>query len=212
MIDAKEIADILLELDAVSISVDQPFRWASGLNAPIYCDNRTLISFVKQREIVRDAFVDAIKGQAWEPSVIAGTATAGIPHAAWIAEAMKRPMVYVRGAAKGHGKRNQLEGTLPPNAQVVLVEDLISTGTSSLNAARAIQESGAQLLGIVAIFEYGLKRAETAFREAGIKRVTLTQLDILLAQLERRGGLSPGIQASFRAWQDDPVSWSDQHG
>lgn len=210
---AKVIAEILLNLKAVSIEPHQPFTWASGMKSPIYCDNRLIISTVNQRQMVIETFAQTLASQYGpDVDVIAGTATAGIPHAAWLAHKTAKPMVYVRSSAKGHGKQNLIEGTLSQGAKTVLIEDLISTGGSSLKAADALKEAGAQVLGIIAIFEYGLKKAATAFESAQLPHQTLTDLPTLLNVAVEKKLLSKDDCAIVEAWQQDPAAWSKARG
>ena len=208
----EQVAKILLELNAVALSLDPPFTWASGRLSPIYCDNRLIISSPRHRKQVAASFVARIRAAGWRPDVIAGTATAGIPHAAWVADAMDLPMVYVRGAAKGHGKQNRIEGSLTAGSKVVLIEDLISTGGSSIEAARGVQEAGGDLLGVAAIFTYGLPRAKERFGQAQMDFVTLTDFNTLMAVAVAEGTLSPDDQQVIASWQVDPGAWSTQRG
>ncbi|MBN2715338.1 MAG: orotate phosphoribosyltransferase, partial [Deltaproteobacteria bacterium] len=183
----KEIAKILLELNAVALRLDPPFTWASGRFSPIYCDNRLIISSTEDRKTVADGFVKLIAQNGWQPDVIAGTATAGIPHAAWVADILDLPMVYVRGSAKGHGKENRIEGTLRAGQKVVLIEDLISTGKSSIDAANGVVDAGGDLLGVAAIFTYGLPVAAQQFTDAGMAFDTLTSFETLMDVAEELG-------------------------
>jgi len=206
----EQIAEILLDLKAVSVSPRQPFTWASGLRAPLYCDNRLIISTVAQRRIVIEGFVALMQELDWKPEVVAGTATAGIPHAAWLAEALSLPMIYIRSAEKKHGKKNRIEGTLPTGAEVVVIEDLISTGGSSISAAQGVEEAGGRVLGIAAIFRYGMSRADKAFAEADINYASLTDLPALLDVALRRGYLVEDERQAVLAWREDPALWSQQ--
>ncbi|CAM2066301.1 Orotate phosphoribosyltransferase [Sulfidibacter corallicola] len=207
-----EIATLLLELGAVSVSPNEPFTWTSGLKSPIYCDNRLIISTVDQRRRVARGFVDLMKQNDWQPDLVAGTATAGIPHGAWVADRLDLPMVYVRSAEKKHGKKNLIEGRVPDGASVVVVEDLISTGGSCIKAAQALEEQGAKVLGVVAIFQYGLPKAAAGFAEANLNYSTLTNMSALLDVAIESGRLSAGDRASLVAWQEDPAAWSVRHG
>jgi orotate phosphoribosyltransferase len=208
----RRIAEILLNLDAVALRVDPPFTWASGRYSPVYCDNRLLMSSPQSRKEVARGFVSLIKQNRWEPDVIAGTATAGIPHAAWVADLMNLPMIYIRGAAKSHGKTNKIEGRLEPGQQVVLIEDLISTGGSSLNAAGAIIGNQASLKGIAAIFTYGLKTAEENFNTANISVSTLTDFATLMELAKENGSLTDEQKQIIVSWQADPSEWSKKRG
>lgn len=211
MATANHIARVLVDLGAVVVAPDKPFRWASGLLSPIYCDNRLLIGNVTARSLVCDAFVALIKNQGWQPDVIAGTATAGIPHAAWVAHACALPMAYVRSSHKAHGRGNQIEGAAVGGKNVVLIEDLISTGGSSIEAANALAESGARVLAILAIFEYGMAKAETNFQRADLIRRSLCGLTELTAMLQQDRLLSSDQARELALWQSDPASWSAAH-
>lgn len=208
----RTIAKILLDIGAVSLRVDPPFTWASGRLAPIYCDNRLLLSDPVRRRTVARALADLIERSGFQPEVIAGTATAGIPHAAWLADLLELPMVYVRAAAKAHGKENLVEGRLERGQKVVLIEDLVSTGVSSVAAAKGLVSAGAELLGVVAIFSYGLETAAERFGEAGIPYRTLTSFDVLLREALERGVLTPASKAILADWQKDPSAWSVTRG
>lgn len=209
MRDAKAIAKILLDLGAVSLSPKAPFTWASGLRSPLYCDNRLIISTVEERRTVIQSFVDTIKDQGWAPDVIAGTATAGIPHGAWVAEAMGLPMVYVRSSSKKHGKQNLIEGRLQKGQKVVVIEDLISTGGSCIKAADALVEAGAEVIGVVAIFQYGLDKSVKAFADASLPYTTLSNLDALLAQAVASESINEEESGLVADWRKDPQAWSD---
>lgn len=206
------IARSLMEIGAVSLRADPPFVWASGRLSPIYCDNRLLMADPERRREVARGFATRIAEREWNPEVIAGTATAGIPHAAWLADLLELPMVYVRGAAKGHGKENRIEGRLERKQRVVLVEDLISTGGSSLEAAQALVDAGAELCGVVAIFTYGLQVAARRFSDAGVALATLTDFDQLMDEALAQGRLSASEKAVIADWKRDPGEWSASRG
>ena len=212
MNDKTRIAEILLDLKAVSPSPMNPFTWASGMRSPIYCDNRLIISNVKARRAVIAAFVRLLENLEVAPEVVAGTATAGIPHAAWLAESLSLPMIYVRSSEKKHGKQNRIEGKLNQGAKVIVIEDLISTGGSSVSAARGIQEAGGEVLGVVAIFQYGMDRARNTFGEAGIAYDTLTDLATLLDVAVEKGYLTGAEKVLMAEWRLDPAAWSEKHG
>jgi len=164
---ARKVAEILLNAKAVKLNVKEPFTYTSGLISPIYTDNRVLISYVEERDTIVDGFIDLIKERGLKPDYIAGTATAGIPWAAFVAEKMKLPMVYVRNKPKGHGAGKQIEGMLTKGKSVLIIEDLVSTGGSALNSVNAIRNEGKGIVHeVFAIFSYGMDKAETAFREA----------------------------------------------
>jgi orotate phosphoribosyltransferase len=206
----RDIARILLDLKAVSLRIDPPFTWTSGRLAPIYCDNRLIMSDPAGRKRVAAGFKSLIAEKGFNPDVIAGTATAGIPHAAWLADLMDLPMVYVRGAAKGHGKQNRIEGRLEPGKTVVLIEDLISTGGSSVSAAEGLKEAGARVPAVLAIFTYGLDSARKAFADAGIPLFTLTSFDVLAEEAAGSGRLGRSDLETLAAWQRNPARWSEK--
>ncbi len=212
MSDKQEIAGILLDLKAVSVSPRKPFTWASGLKSPLYCDNRLIISTVEERRVVVNAFLNLMEEKGWKPDVVAGTATAGIPHAAWIAERLSVPMIYVRSSEKKHGRKNLIEGSLPPGAEVVVIEDLISTGGSSVKAAIGVQEAGGKVLGVAAIFQYGMEKARACFEEAGLPFATLTDLESLLDVAGDKGLLSEEEKTLVSQWRQDPPAWSETYG
>ena len=162
---SEQVAEKLLAIEAVNLKPDQPYTWASGLKAPIYCDNRLIMSFPETRDFIEQALADLIKTQFEDVEVVAGTATAGIPHAAFVANILNLPMIYVRSSAKDHGKENAIEGYLKPGSKVVMVEDLISTGGSVLDAASKVEQAGGEVIGCAAIFNYMLESGQQAFSE-----------------------------------------------
>ena len=180
----REIINALLEIKAVELRVDKEnwFTWASGIKSPIYCDNRLTMSYPKIRKQIAEGFVKKIKELYPNVDYIVGTATAGIPHAAWISDIMDLPMLYVRGSAKDHGKTNQIEGKYEKGKKVVVIEDLISTGLSSLKVAKALEEAGAVVLGVVVIFSYELKKAQDAFAADKVEYHTLTNYNYLIEE------------------------------
>lgn len=197
------IAQALLRAGAVHLRPDEPFTFASGLRSPIYCDNRLLIGDVAARRAVVAAFIDACVGA----EIVAGTATAGIPWAAWAAEALALPMVYVRGAAKGHGRGRQIEGASVAGRRLVLLEDTISTGESALAAAAALRAEGAELLGCVCIFTWGWRATAEAFVAAGLPLAPLTTLGVLLDVAAADGALGNAQRALVEDWVADPQGW-----
>lgn len=201
MTSAKEIAQELLAIKAVALQPHQYFTWTSGIQSPIYCDNRLIMSYPSVRRKIAQALSQVIKEHYPQVQVVAGTATAGIPHAAWVSDLLDLPMVYVRDSAKKHGKTNQIEGRLTPGAKVVIVEDLISTGLSSLKVAQALKEAGCQVLGVVAIFSYELKKAQEAFAEAGVSYHTLTNYDALIEAALEADYIAQEDVASLLEWR-----------
>lgn len=208
MTNAEALAAALLRAGAVHIQPERPFTFASGLRSPIYCDNRLLIGDVAARRVVMPAFVAACEGA----EIVAGTATAGIPWAAWAAEALALPMAYVRGAAKGHGRGRQVEGAAVAGRRVALLEDTISTGESALAAAQALRAEGAELTGCVCIFTWGWPATRAAFAAAGLPLVALTSLPELLAAAGRAGTIGQAQHALIEDWLADPPGWAARHG
>lgn len=200
MMTKQEIAKILLHVGAVTLSPDEPFTWASGIQSPIYCDNRLIMSDPGGRRRIAEGMAASIKANYPDTTVIAGTATAGIPHAAWIADILGLPMVYVRSKAKDHGRSKQIEGKIKPEDRAVIVEDLISTGGSSLTAADALQEAGVQVEGVVSIFTYGLESADQAFEKAGLSYTSLTDFNALAEVATRSGAIREESVASLLDW------------
>ncbi|WP_064200585.1 orotate phosphoribosyltransferase [Brevibacillus brevis] len=204
MTTAKQIAANLLEIGAVHLRPEQPFTWTSGIKSPIYCDNRITMSYPHVRRAVARAFADLIKEQYPDAQVVAGTATAGIPHAAWVAELLDLPMIYVRDKAKGHGRQNQIEGALAAGQKVVVIEDLISTGGSSLKAAQAVQAEGGEVLGVVAIFSYQFPDAQALFEEAGIPCSTISNYTTLLEVASEQGVITSEQEKVLGEWRKSP--------
>ena len=178
----RKLAKELLAIEAVALRPNNYFTWTSGIKSPIYCDNRITMSYPSIRREIAAGMVEVIKEKYPAVEVVAGTATAGIPHAAWVSELLDLPMIYVRDSAKKHGKTNQIEGRVLEGQKVVIIEDLISTGLSSLKVAKALREAGAEVLGVVAIFSYELKKAQAAFEEAEVEYITLTNYPVLVEE------------------------------
>ncbi|MBU0906073.1 MAG: orotate phosphoribosyltransferase [Firmicutes bacterium] len=197
-----EIAHALLSIGAVELRPNDPFTWASGIKSPIYCDNRLTMSSPVVRKQIAVALARSIEDAFPETEVVAGTATAGIPHAAWVSDVLNLPMVYVRSKAKEHGRGNQIEGKLSKGQKVVVIEDLISTGGSSIEAVKALREQGCEVLGVVCIFTYHLKRADDMFEEQGIPYVSLTNFDALIevATLEKK--ISDDDKPQLNEWHE----------
>lgn len=203
----EQIAAHLLRIKAVALRPQQPFTWTSGIKSPIYCDNRLTMSYPEVRELIADAFAAVIRERYPEVEVIAGTATAGIPHAAWAAQKLNLPMAYVRDKAKGHGKENQIEGLIKEGQKVIVIEDLISTGGSSIKAAKAVEQAGATPLAVLAIFSYQLDKATQAFAEAGIKLESLSNYTALMEVALREGTIQESELELLRSWRQDPASF-----
>ena len=200
----QQVAQNLLAIKAVFLSPNDPFTWASGIKSPIYCDNRLTMSFPKVRRLIAKGLAEKIKKQFPEVEVIAGTATAGIPHAAWVAEILDLPMVYIRSKAKDHGKGNQIEGQITPGQKMVVIEDLISTGGSVLEACQAAKREGADVLGVAAIFTYELPKGATNFNTAQLPLVTLTNYTTLVQTALEEGYISEDDLALLTDWKHDP--------
>lgn len=201
---AREVASHLLAIGAVHLRPEEPFTWTSGIKSPIYCDNRITMSHPAIRTKIADAFVQTIRERFPDAEVIAGTATAGIPHGAWIADKMELPMIYVRDKAKGHGRQNQIEGSISKGQKVVVIEDLISTGGSSLKAAQAVQAEGAEVLGVVAIFSYQFPDAEALFNDASVPFATLSNYTSLLSVAKEQGIITPEQESVLVEWRKSP--------
>lgn len=206
----RALAQKLLKIGAISLSPEDPFTWSSGLRAPVYCDMRLTLGYPELRSSITSAFADVVRARKSPVDVVAGTATAGIPQAALLAERLARPMVYVRSKAKGHGRRRRIEGVLRSGSRVVLVEDLVSTGGSALEAAEALGEKGAEVELVVALFSYGLPAATRRFEKAGVPVETLLELPALLEVAEATGELEAEALAQLRAWREDPRAWSER--
>jgi orotate phosphoribosyltransferase len=204
-----EIARMLLQVEAVSLRPDPPFRYASGLLSPIYCDNRILISCPQERQQVAVALAGLLRQRAIPADVIAGTATAGIPHAAWLASELGLPMVYVRGQVKDHGQERLVEGRLAAGQRVVVVEDLVTTGGSALRTVAALREAGASVGHVLSIFSYGFPETGGAFAQADVEFHPLTTLPVLLEVAVERGNLSAEEAALVEEWAADRFGWSE---
>ena len=205
---AERLARALLDIEAVTLRPSDPFTWASGWLSPIYCDNRLIMGYPEIRTQTTEGFAALIKQHGLVPEVIAGTATAGIPHAAWLAQSMRKPMVYVRSKPKPHGRGNQIEGPVHAGQQVVVIEDLVSTGKSSMAAVRALRAQGVEVQAVLAIFSYGFAAASEVFGGAGLPCYTLSNYDTLLEVAAARGQISDLEREALKAWRADPQAWS----
>lgn len=202
-----KIASHLLEIEAVFLRPNEPFTWASGIKSPIYCDNRLTLSYPQVRKEIAVGLAELIKQHYPEADVVAGTATAGIPHAAWVSDVLQLPMVYVRSSAKSHGKGNQIEGKLSKGQKVVVVEDLISTGGSAITAAEALRNEGCEVLGIVAIFTYGLEKGHQRLAEANLQAEALTNYSALLQTAVEKGYVEQSDVETLENWRENPEEW-----
>lgn len=202
-----KIAKDLLEIEAVFLSPSEPFTWASGIKSPIYCDNRITMSYPKVRKEIAQGLADKIKEAYPDVEVIAGTATAGIPHAAWVAEILDLPMVYIRSKPKDHGKGNQIEGRIFEGQKMVVIEDLISTGGSVLEAAEAAKREGANVLGVAAIFTYELPKGKANFTNAEMPLLTLTNYSVLIEAALEEKYIDETELNLLKEWKQDPENW-----
>ena len=208
----EKVAKILLDIKAISLSSKKPFKYTSGILSPIYTDCRLLISFPKERREIIKYYLDAIKSSKISVDVVAGTATAGIPWASWIADFFNLPMIYVRGKTKEHGKRNQVEGLIKKGQNVVVIEDLISTGTSSIETAKAIRSVGASAPYVFSIMTYGLKKAEDSFKQNNIKLISLTNFQTVVDTAQKHNYINIKDQKMLLEWVKDPDSWGKNMG
>lgn len=204
---AKKTAELLLQINAIKLTPENPFTWASGWKSPIYCDNRIILSYPTIRNYVRDEMAKQVENLYGKPDVIAGVATGAIGIGMLVAESLGLPFVYVRPEPKSHGRQNQIEGYLEPNQNVVVIEDLISTGKSSLNAVDALKESGANIKGMIAIFTYGFSVANENFEKKGIELHTLSDYDHLIKQASETNYIKEAQLNTLLAWKNNPAEW-----
>ncbi len=206
----KEIAQRLLQIKAIKLSPQKPFTWASGLKSPIYCDNRLIPSYPEIRKVVLEGFIN--KAKVFEPfDVVAGIATGGIPYGTLLADRLNLPFVYVRSKAKEHGHQNLVEGELPTGARVLVIEDLISTGGSSLSAVKAIRTKGVHVVGVLAVFTYGFEQATESFAAASCPLDTLTNYTVLLEEALKTRYIQSEDLETLKEWRQNPKDWSDKH-
>ncbi|MDY3118390.1 MAG: orotate phosphoribosyltransferase [Peptoniphilus sp.] len=205
----KEVCDYLLDVGAVSLSPKAPFTWASGIKSPIYCDNRLILSYPEARKVIEEALANLVEEKFPEAEAILGTATAGIPHASYVSWILDLPSGFIRSKAKDHGKNKRIEGAFQEGEKVVVVEDLFSTGGSSIDAAKACEEEGLKVVGIVSIFSYELKAAEENFKKSGFKYASLATFPELAKVAVSRGDLSKEEEGKLNRWREDPYdeSW-----
>ena len=208
---ALALANFLLQIKAIKLNPANPFTWASGLKSPIYCDNRITLSYPNIRTFIREAFVKMCTERYGKPDLIAGVATGGIPQGALVAQELGLPFCYVRSEAKSHGLNNQVEGIVPQGASVIVIEDLVSTGKSSLAAVEALREKGANVKGMMAIFTYQLPAAAEAFKNAGCDLVTISNYEALIAKAVEEKYVSDDQMASLMEWRKNPQAWSEAH-
>lgn len=205
---AKTTAELLLQIKAIKLEPQEPFTWASGWKSPIYCDNRIVLSYPTIRNFIREHFARQIEDLYGKPDVIAGVATGAIGIGMLVADYLSLPFVYVRPEAKSHGRKNQIEGRLEPGQNVVVIEDLISTGKSSLNAVKALKEAEANIKGMLAIFSYGFDTAEENFKEANVDLHTLSDYENLIENAQRTNYITTSEAETLREWRKDPSTWN----
>lgn len=205
----KEVAKGLLSIKAVFLSPEKPFTWASGIKSPVYCDNRLVLGYPEVRTLVENGIAETVKREYPEAEALMGTSTAGIAHAAIAAQFLGLPMGYVRGAAKDHGRNNRIEGRLEPGMKVVVVEDLISTAGSCVETVEALREAGAEVLGIVSIFTYGLQKGIDRLEAAGVRNVSLSDFDTLIEVAAEENYVRAEQLPLLRRFIANPQSWLD---
>ncbi len=212
MEENKLIAKDLLDIKAVFLRPSEPFTWASGIKSPIYCDNRLTLSYPRVRKDIEQGLADLIKEKFPDAECLMGTATAGIAHAALVADILDLPMGYVRGGAKSHGRNNRIEGEVKEGMKVVVIEDLISTGGSSLECVQALRDTGCEVVGLVAIFTYGLEKATVNFKNANCQYATLTNYDTLIEVAKAHDYIKEADMEKLKAWKVDPSdeSWMNK--
>lgn len=204
---SRDVAEVLLQIKAVKLNLQNPYTWASGILSPIYCDNRKTLSYVQARKIIKESFVE--KAQLFMPfNAIAGVATAGIPHGMMLADALNMPFVYVRDKAKGHGMQNRIEGELRGNERVLVIEDLISTGGSSLKAVEALLDFGCDVVGVLAIFSYGFDSAKESFDAHQLPFDTLSNYQDLIALAAEVGYIKDSDVEMLNNWRANPEAWN----
>ena len=206
---ARKVAENLLKIKAVFLRPDEPFIWASGIKSPIYCDNRLILTAPEARDVVENAIAETVKREYPEAEALFGTSTAGIAHAAIAGHILKMPMGYVRGSSKDHGRNNKIEGKLEKGTKVVVVEDLISTGGSCIDVVDALREAGAEVLGIVSIYTYGMKKGLERLKEANVKNVSLTDFDTVIKVAAETGYIKESDVDRLIAFRNNPSdeSW-----
>lgn len=204
---AREIAGILLETQAVKLSPQEPFKWSSGWNSPIYCDNRVVLSFPEARTFIKKALAETIRQEFSEADLIAGVATAGIAQGALVADCLELPFAYVRPKPKAHGLGNQVEGRIPEGSKIVVFEDLISTGGSSIKVVEALRKLGHQVLGVTAIFNYGFQLAEDNFKNIDVKLITLSNYNVLIEEALVQNYIQSTDIEILKDWRKDPENF-----
>lgn len=206
---ARKVAENLLKIKAVFLRPDQPFTWASGIKSPIYCDNRLILTSPEARNVVENAIAETVKKEYPDAEALFGTSTAGIAHAAIAGHILGMPMGYVRSSSKDHGRNNKIEGKLEAGTKVVVIEDLISTGGSVIDVVDSLREAGAEVLGVVSIYTYGMKKGLERLKEANVKNVSLTDFDTTISVAVEIGYIKPEDEKRLKAFRDNPSdeSW-----
>jgi orotate phosphoribosyltransferase len=205
---ASKVAEFLLQIKAIKLQPDQPFTWASGWKSPIYCDNRIALSYPRVRTFIRQELVKLIEDKFGRPDIIAGVATAAIAQGALVAEAMGLPFVYVRSSAKDHGRQNTIEGEVQPNVSAVVIEDLVSTGGSSLKAVEELRKNGVIVKGLVSIFTYGFETASSSFKKSACPFYSLSNYDTLIKQAVTTGYIKKQDLPLLQEWRKHPETWT----
>jgi orotate phosphoribosyltransferase len=204
---ALKVAEFLLQIKAIKLQPKNPYKWASGWNSPIYCDNRITLSYPNIRTFIRQSYSEAVLEYFGKPDVIAGVATGGLAQGALVAQELGLPFIYVRSEAKSHGMGNQIEGAFEKGQKVVVIEDLISTGGSSIKAIEALQEAELDVKGLIAIFSYGFKVAEENFQKVNCPFITLTNYDVMIESALNKDYVTEADMNSLRQWKEDPANW-----
>jgi orotate phosphoribosyltransferase len=202
-----QVAEKLLQINAIKLNLSDPYTWASGWRSPIYCDNRKVLSYPQVREFIKSEMSNIVFQQFTDAEVVAGVATAGIPHGALIADQIKLPFIYVRSAPKGHGLGNQIEGVLTPGQKVIVIEDLISTGKSSMQVVEVLRAAGADVIGMVAIFTYGFAEATQLFADNNVPLVTLSNYESLLQLATEKNMFTATEIDTLQNWRTNPSIW-----
>lgn len=209
---SETVAKLLLELDAITLNPKKPFRYASGILSPVYTDCRVLMAYPDKRRLIRDLYIDAIEKSGVKFDVVAGTATAGIPHAAWIADKLNLPMVYVRGKAKDHGKENMMEGIIKKGQKAIVIEDLVSTGESAINSVNVVRAAGGQVEHVFSIITYGMEKARQSFQDNNLKLISLTTFAQVVNVAQEMGQISKEEISTILDWTSDPTNWGKRMG
>lgn len=204
---ALKVAEFLLQIKAIKLQPKNPYKWASGWNSPIYCDNRITLSYPNIRTFIRQSYSEAVLEYFGKPDVIAGVATGGLAQGALVAQELGLPFIYVRSEPKAHGMGNQIEGAFEKGQKVVVIEDLISTGGSSIKAIQALQEAGLDVKGLIATFSYGFKVAEENFQKANCPFVTLTNYELMIESALKKEYVTEADMESLKQWKEDPANW-----